>query len=58
MLNGKEVPMEVDTGATKSVMSENTWQSLGKLKLSSCDLILKSYSGETLKIKGIATVEV
>ena len=24
-LNGKEVPMEVDTGATKSVMSEHTW---------------------------------
>ena len=58
VLNGKQVPMEVDTGATKTVMSEHTWQSLGKPKLNSCDLILKTYSGETLKVKGIATVEV
>ena len=25
VLNGKQVPMEVDTGATKTVMSEHTW---------------------------------
>ena len=58
VLNGKQVPMEVATGATKTVMSEHTWQSLGKPKLNSCDLILKTYSGEILKVKGIATVEV
>ena len=58
VLNGKQVPMEVDTGATKTVMSEHTWKSLGKPKLNSCDLILKTYSGKTLKVKGIATVEV
>ena len=46
LLNGKQVPMEVDTGATKTVMSVNTWRSLGKPKLNSCDLILKTYSGE------------
>ena len=50
--------MEVDTGATKTVMSEHTWRSLGKPKLNSCDLILKTYSGEILKVKGIVTVEV
>ena len=55
VLNGKQVPMEVDTGATKTVMSEHTWRSLGQPK---CDLILKTYSGETLKVKGMATVEV
>ena len=50
--------MEVDTGATKTVMSEHTWRSLGKPKLNSCDFILKTYSGEILKVKGIATVKV
>ena len=57
-LNGKQVPMEVDTGATKSVMSEHTWRSLGQPKLNKCDLILKTYSGESLKVKGMVTVEV
>ena len=58
MVNDKQVSMEVDTGDTKTVMSKYTWQSLGKPKLNSCDLILNTYSGETLKVKGIATVEV
>ena len=58
LLNGKQVPMEVDTGATKTVMSVNTWRSLGKPKLNSCDLILKTYSGEILKVKGMATIDV
>ena len=58
VLNGKQVPMEVDTGATKTVMLEHTWRSLGKPKLNNCDLILKTYSGEILIVKGIATVEV
>ena len=48
--------MEVDTGATKTVMSVNTWQSLGKPKLNSCNLILNTYSGEILK--GMATIDV
>ena len=50
--------MKVDTGATKTVMSEHTWRSLGQPKLNKCDLILNTYSGETLKVKGMATVEV
>ena len=58
LLNGKQVPMEVDIGATKTVMSVNTWRSLGKPKLNSCDLILKTYSGEILKVKGMATIDV
>ena len=57
-LNGKQVPMEVDTGATKSVMSEHTWRSLGQPKLNKCDLILKTYTGESLTVKGMVTVEV
>ena len=47
--------MEVDTGATKTVMSENTWQSLGQPKLNKCDLILKTYSGEILKVNPLTT---
>ena len=58
VLNDKQVPMEADTGDTKTVMSKHTWQSLGKPKLNRSDLILNTYSGETLKVKGIATVEV
>ena len=50
--------MEVNTEATKSVMLEHTWQSLGQPKLNKCDLILKTYSGKSLKIKGMITVEV
>ena len=58
VLNSRQVPMEVDTGATTTVMPEHTLPSLGKPKLNSCDLILKTYNGETLKVKGIAKVEV
>ena len=39
-----------DTGAIKTVMSENTRRSLGQPKLNKCDLILKTYSGEILKV--------
>ena len=43
------------------MVSVHIWQSLGQPKLDNGDLILKTYSGEsceTLKIKGMATVQV
>ena len=57
--DGKSTAMEVDTGTTRTVISANTWRSLGSPRLNSCDLInLKTYSGENLKVMGTTTVEV
>ena len=61
MLNQAEVDMEVDTGASISVMSEstfmNTWKGSGP-KLQSSDVCVKTYSGESLDVIGSIDVDV
>ena len=61
-LNGKDISMELDTGATLSIVSEKTYHSLfspdtaPQLKASSAKL--KTYTGEILNILGTITVTV
>ena len=61
-LNGIDAIMEVDTGATLSVISEQTYKtpfnttSAPRLEASTAQL--KTYTGEEIKIVGQTTVEV
>ena len=59
-INGTDISMELDTGATVSVMSEQMWKDefSTSAPLEPSPLKLKTYTGEHLKIKGQASVEV
>ena len=59
-INGTNISMELDTGATVSVMSERMWKDKFSTSapLEPSPLKLKTYTGEHLKIKGQASVEV
>ena len=58
-INGTDILMELDTGATVSVMSEQMWKDKFSTSapLEPSPLKLKTYTGEHLKIKGQASVE-
>ena len=58
-VNNAEVVMELDTGASLTIMSEKTLQhKLPNLELQPSAVILKTYSGEQLKVLGQAQVKV
>jgi hypothetical protein len=58
-LCGKSVNMEVDTGATVSVISEESYQFLFPDKvLQKCTMALKTYTGEPMQICGEVQVTV
>ena len=61
MLDQAEVVMEVDTGASISVMSESTfrktWKGSGP-KLQSSNVCVKTYTGESLDVIGSIVVDV
>ena len=54
--------MEVDTGASFSVISEDTyntlWSKVDKPPLSTCSTHLKTYTGEPIKVMGSIAVDV
>lgn len=51
--------MELDTGASVSIMSEEAWRRrFPKVPLEESQIKLKTYTGEALKIIGQALVEV
>ena len=54
-INGHDISMELDTGTTVPVISEETCNSS---PLENSQLKLKTYTGEHLKIKGQALVDV
>ena len=58
-VNGSDMSFELDTCASKTVISEQTWHK----QLKTCDLqkstlILKTYTGERLEVLGKATIDV
>ena len=58
-VNGIPIQMEVDTGASVTLISAHVWeQSLNKVSLEDTNIVLKTYTGEILKIKGQAMVMV
>ena len=57
-LNGRQVGMEIYTGAAVSVISAANVCKLGESELSSSDLNLKTYTGEVVRPKGVGEVKV
>ena len=59
LLEGNPVQMQVDTGAAVSLISEVVHQEqLKHLKLKPAKLTLKTYTGETVPVKGVLDVMV
>ena len=60
MINNHPVPMELDMGASVSVISESTYNTMLKdtVPLESTDISLRRYMGEELPVLGVATVAV
>ena len=58
-LNGKTVSMEVDTGASVSVISESTFRRLWPDKMLNLveDIKLSMYTGESIKVAGQVSVD-
>ena len=53
--------MEIDTGASLSIISEETYKQLSSeisLSLQECTTVLKTYTGESLHVLGKITVPV
>ena len=58
-VQGEDLPMEVDTGAAVSIISETTWKNIfPNTELSRSDLILSTYSNEHLTVVGERVVDV
>ena len=58
-LNDHKLDMEVDTGATFSVISETTRQQIFPSEtLHPSDLVLKTYTNEPMKVKGTLNMRV
>ena len=59
ILEGKAVQMEIDTGASLSLASEQTYQELWpSVPLQSISVNLKTYSGTPLKVLGLMNMKV
>ena len=52
--------MEVDTGAALSIISEQTYKDLWSdpPQLQPCSSVLKTYTGEVIRVKGMIDVDV
>ena len=59
LINGTPLKMTLDTGASVTIISSVTWQKqLPNLKLQQSNMLLKTYTGEPLKLQGEAQVTV
>jgi hypothetical protein len=52
LIEGRAVPMQVDTGASVSVISSAVWESLQRPQLLKCHRRLEAYDGHTLRTLG------
>ena len=59
-VNGIDLVMEVDTGAALSVISEQTYNNLWSdpPQLQASTSVLKTYTGEVIRVKGLIEVDV
>jgi len=53
-LNGKEVPMEIDTSSAVSIMAETKFKEISSNILQESQVNLCTYSGEKINVKGEA----
>ena len=58
-VNGKDCSMELDTGASVPIMSEEAWEKhFPRIPLEKSQVKLRTYTGETLDVIGQAQVEI
>ena len=58
-INGKQLPMVVDTGAALSIISEQTWKkNFPGITLKKADVVLKTYTNERMTMMGELLVQV
>ena len=57
-VNNATLPMELDTGASLSLISEATYKALSLPALSHTDIILSTYTGEKISPLGCINVKV
>ena len=58
-INGKQLTMELDTGAAVSIISDHTRRNLfSELKLKESFVVLKTYTEEPMKVVGQLNVQV
>ena len=58
-INGRTVPMEVDTGAAVTIMSQTTWKTLfPDLSLQKSSIVLRTYTAEQMSVVGQREVTV
>ena len=48
--------MEIDTGATYSILNYIDWKKIGLLKLQSTNIMLKTYDGSALRVRSQVNV--
>ena len=59
LINGTPLKMTLDTGASVTIISTATWKEyLPNLKLQHSNMLLKTYTGDPLKLQGKAKVTV
>ena len=62
LINGVNVSMEIDTGASTSVINEKNFHTLSQsgkvLKLNSVNTVLRTYTGEIIPVVGECELEV
>ncbi|KRZ10689.1 Uncharacterized protein T11_7653 [Trichinella zimbabwensis] len=58
-INGKSTRMEQDTGAAVTIVTPECWKSIGSLKLKRATVMLRSFTGHEVNLKGetLVTVE-
>ena len=58
-LEGQPVPMEIDTGAAASLVSDTVYKkTLRHLSLQPAHIVLKTYTGESVAVRGITEIRV
>ena len=58
-INGKVLEMELDTGASLTIISEEVYRrNFSEIALNPCDKLLRTYTGQNLKVMGELRVQV
>ncbi|KRX38090.1 Uncharacterized protein T05_1046 [Trichinella murrelli] len=57
-INGKSTQMELDTGAAVTIVTPECWKSIGSLKLKRATMMLRSFTGHEVNLKGETMVTV
>ncbi|OUC45237.1 zinc knuckle, partial [Trichinella nativa] len=57
-INGKSTRMELDTGAAVTIVTPECWKSIGSLKLKRVPVMLRSFTGHEVNLKGETMVTV